>query len=71
MTAKDQILKFLTDNKYTAGGYTPTQIGMKLGKDYKYASAWCAAPLKALVQEGKVKRHVPAPGVAKYFVQIG
>lgn len=70
MTAKQQILQFLTQNKYTAGGYTPTQIGMSLGKEYNRASSWAATPLKQLVEEGSVKRHVPSPGVVKYFVEI-
>lgn len=70
MTAKDQILKFLTDNNYRAGGYTPTEIGMALGKKYTNASSWCAIPLKQLVAQGKVKRQVPSPGTVKYFVVI-
>lgn len=69
MTAKEQILNFLTENKYTSGGYTPTQIGMKLGKEYKNASSWCAAPLKQLMKEGKVNRIKSNLGV-KYFVGV-
>lgn len=70
MTAKQQILKYLTDNRFTAGGYTPTQIGQSLGKEYKNASAWVAGPLKQLVKDGSVKRIVPSPGVVKYFVEV-
>lgn len=70
MTAKEQILQFLTEHSYRAGGYTPTEIGMKLGKKYTSASSWCATPLKTLVQQGRVKRHAPSPGVVKYFANL-
>ena len=52
MNIKEQVLLFLTENKNNR--YSPTEIGLAIGKEYNSASSSVSGSLRKLEKEGLI-----------------